>query len=89
MSAPNESPECPEIPLFSGLENTVEVEHHPRGLTFWWARKGVGFGSLYMGIREDGKFEVDTECMGAEFCAEVVTQAIEKALERQEKEDQS
>lgn len=79
--------ESPHIPLFSQLENAVTVESSPRGLTFWWSRKDIGFGSLYMGIGQDGKFVVDTECMSPEFCAEIVKQAITEALARQKSEE--
>jgi hypothetical protein len=76
----------PHIPLFSQLENTVTVVPEKDGLTFWWSRKEIGFGSLYLGV-ENGKFVVDTECMGAEICGEIITQAITEALARQRKEE--
>lgn len=75
------------IPIFDTLQNSVVVESSPRGLTFWWSRKGVGFGSLHMGIGQDGKFVVDTECMGVEICGEIVKQAIVEALARQKSEE--
>ena len=78
--------QAPHIPLFSQLENTVTTEPAKNGLTFWWSRKGVGFGSLYLGVK-NGKLVVDTECMSPEFCAEIIKQAITEALAREKGEE--
>lgn len=79
--------QTPHIPLFSQLENAVTVGPSPRGLTFWWSRKGVGFGCLIISLDKDEKFVVDTECMSPEFCGEIVAQAISEALARQKSEE--
>ena len=77
----------PNIPLFSQLENTVTTEPAKNGITFWWSRKGVGFGSVTLSFDKDGQLLVDNECMSPEFCGEIIIQAITEALARQRNEE--
>jgi len=53
------------------MEKTYEiveltVEQHPYGLDLAWAAKGLGFGHLRFGIK-DNKWWADTECMSEGF----------------------
>lgn len=64
---------------FDGIPNSVVCQRIPGGMIFHWSRPKVGYGMLTMRVTRN-KLEVDTECMGSEFCADVVRQAIEEAL---------
>lgn len=75
------------IPIFDTLQNSVVVKPATHGLTFWWSRKGIGFGCLAISLDKDEKFVVDTECMSPEICGEIVAQAITEALARQKSEE--
>jgi hypothetical protein len=66
------------IGLFEKLNDKVTVSRVRGGLIFFWSRKGVGFGSLTLTAKR-GKLTVDAECMGPDFCASVVRQAIAEA----------
>lgn len=66
---------------FNKAPNTVRPRRIPGGIIFYWTRKGVGFGTLTMRVTH-GKLQADTEFMGATFCANVVKQAIEEAMEK-------
>jgi hypothetical protein len=67
------------IPLFDGLKNKVYPQRTQGGIVFSWSRKGIGFGQLTLTVNR-GKLIVDAECMGPDFCADVVKQAIVEAL---------
>ena len=62
--------------------NSVAVIECPHGLLFQWFRDGIGFGEIYLGIR-NGVFVIDTECMGTEFVLDVIRQALEETEVRE------
>lgn len=68
------------IPLFSGLSDTVTPRRVRGGIIFWWTRKDVGIGSLTLTVNR-GKLVVDAECMGPDFCASIVKQAVVEATQ--------
>jgi len=53
------------------------TEHE--GFVLNWSCKGIGFGQLTVHQTEDGKFKVDTECMGPEFAKAVLCKIIDQS----------
>lgn len=71
--------------FFDNLPDRVYPRRIPGGIIFGWVRNGVGFGQLTLRVTR-GKLEVDAECMGPDFCAEVIKQAISEALPNDQSE---
>lgn len=69
--------------FFDKLPDRVYPRRIPGGIVFGWVRNGVGFGQLTLRVTR-GRLEVDAECMGPDFCAEVIKQAISEALPNSE-----
>jgi len=65
------------VPIFEHFPRTVQVMHIPGGIGFQWTRPGVGFGELIL-LAKHGKLVVYAECMGEEFCLDVIKQAFEE-----------
>jgi hypothetical protein len=51
-----------------------------RGFTVKWARKGVGFGEVSLGLR-GGKWVADAECMGKQFLLEALEWFVKNGVE--------
>lgn len=64
------------------MPNAVTTTAINDGLMFTWSRKNFGFGNIIMTVK-DGNLHVDTECMDAHFCAVVIEEAIEEAMNSQ------
>lgn len=53
-------------------EAAQEWEHTRGGFMIGWGATGTGYGTLAVHEMSDGTFSVDTECMGQEFCEDVL-----------------
>lgn len=52
------------------------------GFVIGWNKNGIGFGELSFKTTPNG-YELDSECMGEEFCKEVFEAFVKKFLKKQ------
>ncbi len=45
-----------------------------------WSAENIGFGQLTLVQYEEGKFDIDSECMSKEFCNDVLAAAAKYIL---------
>jgi len=49
------------------------------GFTIQWSQPGIGFGSFYFQVKEDGTILIDNEAMSREFIKKILNKLVDEA----------
>lgn len=74
----------------AAAEGNIEFAPDERGgFVVQWSEPSIGFGELYVHMKEDGSVEIDDECMSREFVEAVLMALLKKGATRSEKAERS